>query len=87
MYETLGRHPFGFTSREIDAMEVWEGVSMLGLWRPARDLEVEKPKAGKPVDDASLIRARYAAAARGEPEPTHIFGGSGFTLPPLPNQE
>lgn len=89
LYETLGRHPFGFTSRAVDAMEVWEVVSMLGIWKPEEELTEAVAKPGKPVDDAKLIRARYAAAARGEPEPVHLLGApmSSFAFPPSPNME
>lgn len=68
-------------------MEVWEVVSILGMWRPEDDVLQEAPAAGKPVNDLALIKARYAAAARGEEEPVHLFGGSGFQFPPSPHLE
>lgn len=62
-------------------MELWQVVSLLGWWRSDEDAVPAVPGAGpargrapKTVDDRALIKARLAAAARGEEEPTWIFG-------------
>lgn len=63
----------------VDQLEVWQVVSVLGLHvpRPAEEPLTEAPAGRRrfgPVSDVALIKARYAAHERGEPEPTWLFG-------------
>lgn len=79
VYERLGTYPYANSPQQVDAMEIWQVVSLLGWWREEALPVVaaganQQPVRGRPISDSQLIKARLAARARGEPEPTWLFG-------------
>lgn len=74
LYERMGTHPYSFSPQQVDAMEVWQVASLLGAWRIDESAVPTEPVRGRPISDSALIKARMAAAARGEGEPLWLFG-------------